>query len=162
MYRKLIIRSSLFSCKSQNGFTISLSRSARVSIRPKTWVGPFDSHKHRPRERSIDTAVASIALGLGRWNTFGTHVANIEESPPSGFWFLLGKHRALTQNLALHLNRYRPRLVSSPMSVLHDKCSVESRCIQRMPQSLEVVILLFRRCQTRQDRTPAYSFCHHG
>jgi hypothetical protein len=32
LYRKLIIRSSLFSCKSQNGFTISLSRSARVSI----------------------------------------------------------------------------------------------------------------------------------
>ena len=27
-----------------------------------------------------------------------------------------------------------------------------------MLQSLEVVILLFRRCQTRQDRTPAYSF----
>jgi hypothetical protein len=46
------------------------------------------------------------------------------------------------------------------MSVLHDKCSVESRCIQRMLQSLEVVILHFRCCQTRQDRTPAYSFCH--
>jgi hypothetical protein len=32
----------------------------------------------------------------------------------------------LIQNLALHLNWCQPCLVSSPISVLHDKCSVES------------------------------------
>jgi hypothetical protein len=56
-------------------------------FRPKTWVVPFDSHKHLPRKISIDTAVTSIALVVGRWNTFGTHIANIEESPLLAFGF---------------------------------------------------------------------------
>jgi hypothetical protein len=42
---------------------------------PKTWVGPFDSHKHGPRKRSIDTAVTSIALRQMEcvWDAYRQH-----------------------------------------------------------------------------------------
>jgi hypothetical protein len=51
----------------------------RIHLHLKCWVVPFNCHKHSPSKTCINTAVIYIPLVLGRWNTFGTHIDNIEE-----------------------------------------------------------------------------------